>query len=332
MANRHIQSVLGIYWPYPYSPYQAKQHRIELGDGDTIVLHEDSVANTAEVKSNVLVIHGMAGSYKSTYMCRTAEKLIEAGYRVFRMDMRGSGAGEGLAKIPTHCACSGDVVAALHHIAELYPQTETSIVAYSMSGTITMNMLAEAGNMRVGNLDRSFVICSPIDLVHVERHFHTFWGRPYNRFFVKLIWSQILKLWEAFPELAPKEIPQRPKWLREIDEMVIAPSAGYQSAEDYYLKASVGSKLSSIKQPLTILYAQDDPIVPIEPLLNAKLSSSVELVTVPHGGHLGFMASKNGDPDFRWLDWRILDWLEAGRHQKASQVKQESVVPSLPAQ
>jgi hypothetical protein len=22
------------------------------------------------------------------------------------------------------------------------------------------------------------------------------------------------------------------------------------------------------------------------------------------------MARRNGDPDFRWLDWRIIDWLE----------------------
>jgi predicted alpha/beta-fold hydrolase len=170
--------------------------------------------------------------------------------------------------------------------------------------------------MRVGNLERSFVVCPPIDLAHVEQHFRTYWGRRYDRFFVRLIWAQMLSRWQHFPETAPAQIPKRPRRLREIDELVIAPSGGFSSADDYYRKTSPGPKMASIKQPLTIVFSEDDPVVPVEPLFDTFRSSSIETVTTHHGGHLGFLAGRHDDPDFRWLDWRIIEWLAAGRTER----------------
>lgn len=325
--NGHLQSVVGIHWPTTYAPYRAKQHRVSLDDGDLLVLHEDEPADASNSPSvdsapTVLLVHGLAGCHESTYMCRMAEKLAARGYRIFRMDMRGCGAGEGIAKLPTHCGRSADVAAALHHVAELYPESTTSIVAFSMGGTQTLNLLAEAGEMRIGNLERSFVVCPPIDLSHVEQHFRTFWGRRYDRFFVKLIWSQVASRWERFPDTRPTNVPPKPKRLRDIDELVIAPSGGFASAEDYYRQTSPGPKMAAIKQPLTIVFAEDDPVVPIEPLFQTFRSSAVEMITTPHGGHLGFLAGKHDDPDFRWLDWRIVDWLEEGRKADAGAAPQ----------
>ena len=143
---------LAFTGPRQDAPYNATQHRVTLDDGDQIMLHEDKPAWGGEERPSVLLIHGLAGCYLSSYMCRGAEHMTSAGYRVFRMDMRGCGAGEGLAKMPNHCGRSADFAAALQYIADLYPDSETSIVAYSMGGTITMNMLAEAEDMRIGNL------------------------------------------------------------------------------------------------------------------------------------------------------------------------------------
>lgn len=314
LRNGHLQSIAGIHWPTEVAPYQAQPHPVPLDDGDQLMLHEDASADATEDAPIVLLIHGLAGCHLSTYMCRMAEKLSAIGYRVFRLDLRGCGAGMSVAKTPTHCGRWDDVAAALHHIAELYPGSETEIVAYSMGGTLTLNMLAEAGEMRVGNLRRSFVICPPIDLAHVEQHFRTFWGRRYDKFFVRLIWSQMLHRWQHFPDAALNPMPKRrPRRLREIDELVIAPAGGYQSAEDYYRQASPGPKMASIRQPVTIVFSEDDPVVPMEPLFGALHSSSIETFTTKHGGHLGFLSGTHDDPDFRWLDWRIIDWLEQGR-------------------
>ena len=318
LRSGHLQTMAGIYLPRRDAPYAATLHHVPADDaspeqgGDQIALHEDRPARWAPPQPVVLLIHGLAGCYKSTYMCRMADRLTARGYCVFRMDMRGCGAGEHVARLPTHCGRSGDVAAALRFIAARYPEAPTYAVGFSLGGTLTLNLLGEQGDTRVGNLERTLTICPPIDLFACERRFNSRGGRPYDRFFVSLLWKQILARWQRFPDLAPPTIPRRPKRLRHIDEMVIAPSGGFASADDYYAATQPGPKLAAITQPVTIIAANDDPIVPTAPLLDYPHGDGVHAIVVPRGGHLGFIATGSGDPDVRWLDWRIIDWVETG--------------------
>jgi len=311
LFNGHLQSLVGIYWPRRDAAYKAVQHHVPLEDGDQLVLHEDQPDESqAAGQPNVLLIHGLAGCHQSTYMCRMADRLAERGFRVFRMDMRGCGAGQSLARRTTHCGRWGDAAAAIEYITEQYPDTPIRAVGFSMGGSLLLNMLAETGETPVGRLQRTLAICSPIDLQATERGFRSSWGRWYDRFFVRLIWRQAIQRWQYFPDLAPPTIPRRPRRLRDIDEVITAPIGGFESAEDYYRKTAPGPRLTLIRQPATILSAQDDPIIPSGPLGQYKLSDSVELVMTQSGGHLGYLGHANGDPDFRWLDWRIIDWLK----------------------
>lgn len=319
LRNSHLQTVLGIHWPRRVAPYTATPHKVALDDGDTLVLHEDAPVGANETTPSVLLIHGLAGSHLSSYMTRMAEKLTAHGYRSFRLDMRGCGAGEGLAKLPTHCGRSTDVAAALHTIGDLYSESPVSVVGFSLGGTLTLNMLAEAGEMRVGNLEKTLVVCPPINLFSCEQHFRTFLGSRYDKFFVKLIWNQVMLRWQKFPEVAPPAIPRRPQKLRDIDHLVIAPSGGYSSAEHYYSETQPGPKLAAIRQPVTIVFSKDDPIVPFGPLFDFPHSDSVETIVTSHGGHLGFLGLSGIDKDFRWLDWRILEWLEYPHRRQTPQ-------------
>jgi hypothetical protein len=314
LPNGHMQTFAGLYLPRNEQPYQATQHKIKLADGDTLVVHEDLPAGWTPGHSNVLLVHGLAGSYLSTYMCRMTDRLLKADYGVFRLDMRGCGAGEGLARYCTHCDRWKDAAAALDFIANRHPQSATSLVGYSMGGAIALNLLAQSGHTRVGNLQRTLAICPPIDLFDIERRFDKPLGRPYDRFFVRLLWRQFVDRWNRFPELAPSSpFPRRPpRRLRQIDQLVTAPLGGFETVENYYQEAAPGPKLASIKQPATILAAANDPIVPSEPLTKYPCSPDVETVVTPSGGHLGFIARRTTDPDRRWLDWRILDWLQQG--------------------
>lgn len=318
LRNGHLQTVAAIYLPRRHAPYQAKVHYVDADEtpaaqgGDRIALHEDHPAQARPDGAVVLLIHGLAGCYSSTYMCRMTDHLTARGYGVFRMDMRGCGAGEGIAKAPTHCGRGGDVAAALRYIATLYPQAPAYAIGFSMGGCLALNMLAELGEERVGNLVRSMAICPPIDLFSVERRFDSAAGRAYDKFFVKKLWKQITQRWKRFPDTAPEVIPSKPKRLRQVDEMVIAPSAGFASADEYYDATQPGPKLTNIRQPVLIIASEDDPIVPTAPLLNYPHGDGVQAVVVPRGGHLGFIARANGDPDKRWLDWRIIEWMEMG--------------------
>jgi predicted alpha/beta-fold hydrolase len=318
LRNGHLQTVAAIYLPRKYAPYRAKIHYVPADGtafeegGDLLALHEDRPDEWQPQRPVVLLVHGLAGCYGSAYMCRMTDHLTARGYCVFRMDMRGGGAGQGLARLPTHCGRSGDVAAALCYIADVYPEAPSYVIGYSLGGCLTLNLLAEAGDDRIGNLKRAMAVCPPIDLFAVERRFDSRGGRAYDKFFVKKLWKQINERWQKFPETAPAVVPREPKRLRQIDETVIAPSAGFSSADDYYGKTQPGPKLSKIKQPVLIIAAEDDPVVPTAPLWEYPHGEGVQAVVVPGGGHLGFIARANGDPDKRWLDWRIIEWIETG--------------------
>ena len=318
LRNSHLQTVVGLRLPQKIPTLLARLHKVQLDDGDCLALHEDAPVGGSETAPNVLLIHGLTGCHESSYMWRLTEKLVACNYRVFRLDMRGCGAGEGLARLPNHCGRSADVAAALNYIAELYSDSPTSVVTFSLGGTLTLNLLAEVGETRVGNFERALMICPPVDLFSIERHFRTFFGRRYDKFFVRTVWEQILRRWRLFPETAPQVIPPRPEKLRDIDELVIAPSGGFSSVEDYYAKTQPGPKLAAVRQPVTILFSQDDPVVPFAPLLNYPVGPSIEKVITSHGGHLGFLGKPGLDADIRWLDWRILEWLESGESTLSS--------------
>lgn len=95
LSNSHLQTLIGVRWPQRSAAHAASLHRVQLDDGDQLALHEDGPAGDASGPC-VLLIHGLAGSYESTYMRRVKDKLVARGYRVFRLDMRGCGAGRGL--------------------------------------------------------------------------------------------------------------------------------------------------------------------------------------------------------------------------------------------
>ena len=57
---------------------------------------------------------------------------------------------------------------------------------------------------------------------------------------------------------------------------------------------------------------RDDPLVPASLFQQLDLPPSVMLRLTEHGGHLGFIGRPGYDPDRRWMDWRILDWITAG--------------------
>jgi uncharacterized protein len=62
--------------------------------------------------------------------------------------------------------------------------------------------------------------------------------------------------------------------------------------------------------PTLRLAARDDPLIPIAMFERqiTCLPPAVRLHIVEGGGHLGYVARRDNDPDARWLDWRMVEW------------------------
>ncbi|MGQ0633514.1 MAG: YheT family hydrolase [Planctomycetaceae bacterium] len=99
-----------------------------------------------------------------------------------------------------------------------------------------------------------------------------------------------------------------PRGIAEFDATFTAPMSGFASAEEYYRRCSAAQFLPEIRIPTLILAAADDPLVPAATFERLRPSGAVTLCVTRHGGHLGFLSRANGDPDRRWMDWRVVEW------------------------
>jgi predicted alpha/beta-fold hydrolase len=309
LRGGHAQTLAGVYLPWPYEAYRAEQHRLPLQDGDTLVLHEDHPTELAPSAPAVLLVHGLGGCHRSAYMRRIAQKLRDRGAWVWRLDLRGCGAGEPLARSGTHCGRWNDVRHAIEFVSKTTGDRPLHVVGFSLGGSHALHVAADQGDARLGNLSSLLAVCPPIDLRAVEKRLNERTGRPYDRHFLKSIWREFRQRSKRFHDAPRVQLTRTPRRLREFDDQVTAPLAGYRDADDYYTRTSVGPRLSEIRLPTRVITAADDPIVPAEPLVYFARATRVEVQVTEHGGHLGFVGRRNGDPDRRWIDWRVIDWV-----------------------
>ena len=304
------QTIAGVYLPSGKLNYRATKHLVDLPDGDQIVLHEDCPKDWQTHNRVAMLIHGLGGCHGSPYMVRIADKLVAGGVRVFRMDLRGWGAGARIAKQPFHAARTEDISACLAKIRKLAPESEIVPVGFSLGANMLLKWLGEDESAnRQTYATRALAVAPPIDLMRCCQELASGFGKVYDRNYAGFLWEHLRSRRDVVPEFAAALREQPPKRIYEFDERFTAPMGGFDSVEHYYSTASSHDVLSAIQVPTLILSARDDPIVPGRVFNDVSLSSQVKLHLTDQGGHLGFIAARNGEPDRRWMDWRVVDFV-----------------------
>jgi predicted alpha/beta-fold hydrolase len=134
----------------------------------------------------------------------------------------------------------------------------------------------------------------------------------YDRHFALLLNRQLREA-DLTPESLSITLPYIPRRIIEFDEVYTAQVWGFGTAAHYYERSSSAPHVAKIEIPTLILAARDDPMVPVATLENLPFSSAVRLHVADHGGHMGYVGLRGSDPDRRWMDWRIVDWLNIHR-------------------
>lgn len=314
--NGHVQTLVGTYvfGRRPFSPPDATERRIEipLADGDRLMCHDDCPADWKPGDRVVLLLHGLAGSHSSPYMCRLATRFYQHHVRVIRLNWRGCGTGMSLARYPYHSGRSEDLETVVQTIRTMCPGSPLSVVGFSMGGNVTLKWLGEKGAASADTdpVTQAIAISPPIDLSTTIDFIGSGLARLYNSYFCKACIRSVKKRRDVRPDAVIPEgwFERPPRCMREFDETFTAPVCGFQSAADYYTRSSAISFLPDITTPTLIIAAQDDPVVPFSPFHRAVLSQSTQLRAPRHGGHVGFIT--HAGPG--WLDQQILDYVLKG--------------------
>jgi predicted alpha/beta-fold hydrolase len=97
--------------------------------------------------------------------------------------------------------------------------------------------------------------------------------------------------------------------LYDFDDVYTAPISGFRDAEHYYRTCSSGQFVPSVRKPTLVIASADDPMIPARLFDNIVWPSGVEFHLAAGGGHLGFIGRRGADPDCRWMDWRVVEWI-----------------------
>ena len=283
-----------------------------------------------QIKGVVVVTHGLGGSTKRFGLRRIARKLLNDGFVICKLNLRGAGSGRYLTNSNYSARCSKDIFSVVEFLRNKFKIeiNEFKIsnkyfpifgIGLSLGGTIFLNACLDYESDNRQNLfDGLACISSPLDLLSCSECIDKPRNFLYQKWLIRRLKKQVLE-----SELVNKDITtqkiikdklKKIKSIREFDEQLTAPSWGYKSVDDYYLRASplIQIKKSSEKLPLSLfIHAKDDPWVPykatyeLSELLN-KSKKRISILLTEKGGHNGFH-SQNGC----WSDEIVSKWIKS---------------------
>lgn len=331
----HLQTIASLRSPSE-TLVPAAGHRIDLPDGDAIVLHENGPVDGAgsdgagsdghnarldvfnrngvvepSCGKVILLAHGLSGCHGSPYMIRWARQFTATGWTVYRMDLRGCGAARPFARGLSHAGRSDDQRAALDWIADRHPGAKIAAAAVSLGGN---QLLRLAGRIGAGLDDRPLwldrwaglaVVAPPIDLVRCSENMGRLSRRLYNYYFIRTLFERIPPGIESHELFAAVAKHGRPKNLFELDDQLTAPLSGFGGANAYYEHSGAIAVTKANPFRTLVLVAEDDPIVPIDCFEKAEWPQETRLIRKKTGGHAGFV-ERGG---VAWMDRCVVGWM-----------------------
>lgn len=312
LKNGHLQTIVGNF--YPRRPLLAASESetvpVDAGDGSRVLC--DCSWQPRQVRARrltVVLVHGLEGSSESGYMRGIAARASGAGWNVVSMNMRNCGATEHLTPTLYHSGLSGDVRAVVEHFTGRWGLERVALVGYSMGGNLVLKL---AGEWFTGaSLTAVAAVCPAIDLAAGSDALHEPVNRLYERRFLRGLLRRFERKAKLFPQIYgdPAELGPIAS-LREFDDKIVARFCGFESADDYYHRASGARVVDRIAIPALILQAADDPFIRLLPETRKKLIANpwIEFVETGHGGHCAYLCRERGD-EIHWAEAAIVRWL-----------------------
>ena len=304
LKNCHLQTIFAKYLA-PKIPLSLRAERIDLPDGDELMLHWG--AKTPDLHTPlVLLLHGLEGNYRSHYIRGMMHSLQQRGFATVLMHFRGC---NGVANRLPRAYHSGDTADLAYLVAQIqlrYPGRELAAVGFSLGGNVLLKYCGEQAEQNP--LTAAVAVCPPLSLAACAKRINSGSSKLYQRYLLgRLKRSTLLKLQQFadFPlPLTPQQV-QGFSSIEQFDEYYTAPIHGFLNAQDYYQQASSKAFLRHICIPTLIIHAKDDPFLSDDVIPKAsELSPHIHYELTSGGGHVGFVYGSPLKPQF-WLNQRI---------------------------
>ncbi|WP_339676760.1 alpha/beta fold hydrolase [uncultured Zhongshania sp.] len=281
---------------------------LDCGDGHQLL--GEFATQAKRSKGIVTLIHGWEGNSQSSYMLSAGGTFFNAGYDVFRLNLRDHGPSHHLNKELFNSARLDEVIGAIKAIHATYPHEWQFLAGFSLGGNFALRVAAKAAEADL-NIQQTIGICPVVDPAKTMLALETgWWG--YEKYFVRKWQKSLQKKIRLYPELGYKDNLLKLKSLREMNKYFIPNHTQFATPEDYFKAYCIADDvLASLSSPAHIIAAQDDPIILSEDLSRLAASQYLHIETKQYGGHCGFVKNYQLDS---WLDGRLLELINLCRY------------------
>jgi predicted alpha/beta-fold hydrolase len=288
--NAHVQTVLASVKirALGANPMVAAAEKIILNIDGVRLLGSISLQKHRSPKGLVILLHGWEGSMNSTYILQTGRSFYENGYAVFRLNFRDHGDSHHLNSGIFYATLLEEVFQAAKQAAERFKDYPAFLVGFSLGGNFALRMARRTAMDPIENL-KHVVSISPVldpqkatdgieNSYYIHRYFLNKWRRS------------LTKKQKLFPDKYDFSPILALNSIRKITDALIERYSNLGSTDDYFKGYAISSHdLKDIALPVTLLIAEDDPIIPFDDFRQLQLNHNINLVAQHFGGHNGFV-------------------------------------------
>jgi hypothetical protein len=315
LRHAGVQSALASFKPrnWPRRGHRmaraARQHVLDCGDGVRLMgLHSPQPAGHAP-KGLAVLIHGWEGSHDSVYLFSLACTLFDAGYNVFRLNLRDHGGTHALNEAMFHSARIAEVLGAVKAIERLDATRPLFVVGFSLGGNFALR-IALRGPAAGARPDLAIGVCPSINPGATLRALDA--GPAFfHRYFIKKWRRTLAAKAAAWPQHYDFSAEMAMTNFVEITTRFVERYTEYGTLEKYLAAYTLTPEmLRATPSPLAVITAQDDPVVPFADFHGLADSPDLRFLAPKYGGHCGFVEN------FRlrsWAERRVLELFETRR-------------------
>ena len=247
-------------------------------------------------RPTVVALHGLEGSSEVHYMRGLAAQAWKRGWNAVLLNQRNCGGTESLTPGLYHSGLTHDPREVIRELADRDGLQGFGIVGYSLGGNLAIKLAGELADDRSLPVRAVAAVCPTTELEHCVRAIERRANVGYQWNFVRNLKARMQRKVAAWPgafDLAPLD---GIRTIRTFDDVYTAPHHGFGDASNYYRLASAMRVADRIRIPALILAAADDPFVPASQFSEPAMANNphVRMRVEAHGGHCGFVGSRDG--------------------------------------
>ena len=315
IRHHQIQSILATksprrrLWLKRGSRMEAVQqfHVLEAEPGVKLTGMHSRQPDGTPPRGLCVLIHGWEGSHESVYLYSMACALYQAGYNIFRLNLRDHAGSHHLNEELFHSARMSEVLGAIEQVLTLDATRRLYVAGFSLGGNFALRVGLQ-GPAR-GIVPRLTVGISPsinpgATLAAIDSGPFVF-----KKYFLKK-WRDTLRakkaVWPKYDFSAYYELENFVETTRHF----VSEHTEYASLDDYLAQYTLTPQmLMEGPAPLAVITAIDDSVIPHADFAGlAERGSMVRYLATAHGGHCGFIENLRLSS---WAERRVLEWFEA---------------------